>query len=223
MSKKVLIVVTSADKIAGNDTGLWLEEYAAPYVTFVQAGYDVVVKSIEGGQVPLDPNSLPEEEKLEWQEAQSILTNTDKLSEEDVSAGYDAVFLPGGHGTVFDFPENSLLQQVLRAHASSDKVIGSVCHGPSALVHATYEDGTPLVKGKKVSAFTDAEERDMGLQDAVPFLLETALREKGAVFAGGDNWTDFSVRDGSLVTGQNPMSSQSAADKVVDAIEGRDS
>ncbi|WP_147802658.1 type 1 glutamine amidotransferase domain-containing protein [Alkalicoccus halolimnae] len=221
MSKKVLMVVTSADKIAGNDTGLWLEEYAAPYVTFVRQGYDVIVKSIEGGQVPLDPNSLPEEENLEWQEAQAKLTNTEKLSEEDVKAGYDAVFLPGGHGTVFDFPDNLLLQSVLREHGEQDKVIGSVCHGPSAFVHVTYSDGTPLVKGKKVSAFTDAEEKDMKLESAVPFLLESTLREKGADFTSGDNWSDYSVRDGNLVTGQNPMSSQSAADKVVDAVEGR--
>ncbi|NJP38248.1 type 1 glutamine amidotransferase domain-containing protein [Alkalicoccus luteus] len=221
MGKKVLIVVTSSDKIAGNDTGLWLEEYAAPYAAFVKQGYDVTVRSIDGGQVPLDPNSLPEEENLEWQEAQAILTNTDKLSEDDVSAGYDAVYLPGGHGTVFDFPDNLLLQRVLREHAEQDRVIGSVCHGPTALVHVTLSDGTPLVKGRRVNAFTDEEERDMGLEGAVPFLLESTLREKGAQFEGGDKWTDFSIRDGNLVTGQNPMSSESVARKIIDAVENR--
>lgn len=221
MEKKVLIVVTSADKMGDNDTGLWLEEYAAPYVSFVRQGYDVIVKSIKGGQVPLDPNSLPEEENLSWQEAQAKLANTEKLSEEDVKAGYDAVYLPGGHGTVFDFPDNLLLQRVIREHAENEKVIGSVCHGPTALVHVTYTDGTPLVKDKKVSAFTDDEEREMGLEGAVPFLLESTLREKGAIIEKGDNWSDFSIRDGNLVTGQNPMSSQGVADKVIDAVEGR--
>ncbi|CAM3772830.1 type 1 glutamine amidotransferase domain-containing protein [Alkalicoccus chagannorensis] len=218
MSKNVLIVVTSADKIAENDTGLWLEEFAAPYVTFVQQGYDVTVRSMEGGQVPLDPNSLPEEEKVEWQEAQAKLANTEKLSEDDVKAGYDAVFLPGGHGTVFDFPDSLMLQKLIKDHYENGAVVGSVCHGPTSLVHVTLSDGTPLVKDKKVNAFTDEEEKDMGLESAVPFLLESTLREKGAEFVRGDNWTDFSVRDGRLVTGQNPMSSQSTADKIVEAL-----
>ncbi|PRO66650.1 type 1 glutamine amidotransferase domain-containing protein [Alkalicoccus urumqiensis] len=221
MSKNVLIVVTSANKMGSNDTGLWLEEYAAPYVEFVRQGYDVTVRSIEGGQVPLDPNSLPEKDVLEWQEAEAKLTNTQALSNEDVSAGFDAVYLPGGHGTVFDFPDNLLLQRLIREHAEKGAVIGSVCHGPSALVHVTLSDGTPLVKGKKVSAFTDAEEKEMGLENAVPFLLESTLREKGAAFENGDNWSDYSVRDGKLVTGQNPMSSESTAKKMVEALEDK--
>ncbi|QKS72886.1 type 1 glutamine amidotransferase domain-containing protein [Paenalkalicoccus suaedae] len=219
MTKKVLMVLTSEAKMGGdNNTGLWLEEFAAPYVTFVKAGFDVKVVSIAGGQVPLDPNSLPEESQLEWQEAESKLANTEKLSEEDVSAGYDAVFLPGGHGTVYDYPDNLLLQRLLRETAENDRVIGSVCHGPSGLIHATYADGTPIVKGKKVTAFTDSEEKEMGLENVVPFLLESTLRDKGADFVNSDNWADFSVRDGNLVTGQNPQSSQSTADKVVEAL-----
>lgn len=221
MRKKVLIIVTSHSTIKDDQTtGLWLEEYAAPYVTFVKNDFDVDVVSISGGQVPLDPNSLPDEEKLEWQEAQAKLTNTEKLSDIDTSV-YDAIFLPGGHGTVFDMPDNADLQRILQEQAEADKVIGSVCHGPSGLVNVTLKDGTPLVQGKKVSAFTDDEEREMQLDLHVPFLLETALRSKGAEFVRGDNWSDFSVRDGNLVTGQNPQSSQSTADKVVEALSGK--
>ncbi|MGJ9384047.1 type 1 glutamine amidotransferase domain-containing protein [Salipaludibacillus sp. CF4.18] len=221
MRKKVLIIVTSHSVIKDNQaTGLWLEEYTAPYVTFVKNGFDVDVVSMTGGQVPLDPNSLPEEEKFEWQEAQSKLVNTEKLA--DVSTSdYDAIFLPGGHGTMFDFPYNPTLRSVLEKHADADKVIGSVCHGPSALVNITYKDGTPIVKGKKISAFTDDEEREMQLDLHVPFLLETELRAKGGEFVRGDNWSDFSVRDGNLITGQNPQSSQSTADKVVEALNDK--
>ncbi|PYZ91640.1 glutamine amidotransferase [Salipaludibacillus keqinensis] len=219
MSKKILMVLTSHSTIADDQaTGLWLEEYAAPYATFIKNGFDVTVVSIEGGQVPLDPNSLEEETPFEWQEAQAKLSNTAKLSEEHIS-GFDAVFLPGGHGTVFDFPENDMLKRLLQEHAEHNAVISSVCHGPSGLVNVTYKDGTPLVKGKKVSAFTDDEEREMQLDGVVPFLLETTLKERGAEFVRGDNWTDFSVRDGHLITGQNPMSSQSTADKVVKALK----
>ncbi len=213
------MVLTSHSTINNDQaTGLWLEEYAAPYVSFIKNGFDVTVVSIDGGQVPLDPNSLPEEENITWQEAQAKLTNTEKLSEKHIS-GFDAVYLPGGHGTVFDFPENEMLKRVLQEHAEDQAVIGSVCHGPSGLVNVTYKDGTPLVQGKKVSAFTDDEEREMQLDAAVPFLLETMLKEKGAHFVRGDNWSDFSVRDGHLITGQNPMSSQSTADKMVEALK----
>ena len=202
-----------------NSTGLWLEEYAAPYVTFIQNGFDVTVTSIQGGQVPLDPNSLPEEEEPAWQEAQAKLTNTEQLSDNHLNENYDAIFIPGGHGTVFDFPNSELLQRLLQKYAEKNAVIGSVCHGPSAFVNVTLSDGTPFVQGKKVNAFTDDEEREMQLDQAVPFLLESTLKERGAEFVRGDNWSDFSVRDGNLITGQNPMSSQSTADKVVEALK----
>ncbi|QHE53975.1 type 1 glutamine amidotransferase domain-containing protein [Pontibacillus sp. HMF3514] len=218
-NERILMVLTNHTKITDDHkTGLWLEEFAVPYNTFKEQGYDVKVTSIDGGEVPLDPNSIPEEEKDEWKDAQEELKNTAKLTKED-SEGFDAVFLPGGHGTMFDFPDSETLQLVLQEHAEADKVIGSVCHGPAGLVNVTYKDGTPLVKGKKVNGFTDEEEKDMGLDPHMPFLLETKLREKGGDFVSGDSWSDFSVRDGNLVTGQNPMSSQSAANKVVEALQ----
>ncbi len=217
-NNRILMVLTNHTKITDDHkTGLWLEEFAVPYNAFKEKGYDVKVTSIEGGEVPLDPNSIPEEEKDEWKDAQKELKNTEKLTKDDV--GFDAVFLPGGHGTMFDFPDSETLQHVLQEHAEEDKVIGSVCHGPAGLVNVTYKDGTPLVKGKKVNGFTDAEEKDMGLDPHMPFLLETKLREKGGDFVAGDSWSDFSIRDGKLVTGQNPMSSGSAAEKVIEALQ----
>ncbi|HZG70963.1 MAG TPA: type 1 glutamine amidotransferase domain-containing protein, partial [Chondromyces sp.] len=133
--------------------------------------------------------------------------------------GFDAIFLPGGHGTMFDFPNNETLLYVLQQFAEEGKVIGSVCHGPAGLVNVTYKDGTPLVKGKTLTAFTDEEEIEMQLEKHMPFLLETKLREKGANFVREEKWTDFSVRDGQLVTGQNPQSSRSTALKVTEALE----
>lgn len=217
--KQILMVVTNHSKVTDDyKTGLWLEEFAVPYNIFKANGYDIKVTSIEGGEVPLDPNSIPEVKNEDWQSAEAELTDTAKLTKEDAH-DFAAIFLPGGHGTVFDFPTNEALQYVLQQFAEDNRVIGSVCHGPSSLVNATYKDGTPLVKGKKVSAFTDSEERDMTLDQHVPFLLESALREQGAEFVRGDDWTDFSVRDGHLATGQNPMSSQSTAEKVIEALE----
>ncbi|WP_169525174.1 type 1 glutamine amidotransferase domain-containing protein [Pseudalkalibacillus hwajinpoensis] len=218
---KVLMVLTNHTEIdSEHKTGLWLEEFAVPYNIFKEKGYDIKVTSIQGGEVELDPNSIPEEDPKEWEDAQNQLKNTTKVTKEDAN-NFDVVFLPGGHGTMFDFPDSEVLQHILQEQAEAEKIIGSVCHGPAGLVNVTYKDGTPLVKGKKVSAFTDSEEREMGLVEQMPFLLETKLREKGANFELADNWSVFSVRDGNLITGQNPQSSESAANKIIEAIEGK--
>ncbi|MCA0987631.1 type 1 glutamine amidotransferase domain-containing protein [Guptibacillus algicola] len=219
MSKKVLMVVTNHTEIdAENKTGLWLEEFAVPYNIFKEKGYEIKVTSIKGGKVELDPNSIPEESHPEWEEAQQKLEITTPLSKEDANQ-FDAVFLPGGHGTMFDFPDSETLLHVLQEQAQSDKVIGAVCHGPAGLVNVTYNDGTPIVQGKQVTGFTDSEEEEMQLVEKMPFLLESTLRLKGADFTSQENWADFAVRDGKLVTGQNPQSSASAANKVVEALE----
>ncbi|GAA0450907.1 type 1 glutamine amidotransferase domain-containing protein [Alkalibacillus silvisoli] len=217
MTKKVLMVLTNHTEITNDHkTGLWLEEFAVPYIKFIEQGYDIKVTSIEGGEVPLDPNSI--EERPEWKAAETALKDTEKLTKADADQ-FDAVFLPGGHGTMFDFPDHEVLQYVLQQFAEKDKVIGSVCHGPAGLVNVTYEDGTPIVKGKKITAFTDEEEKEMQLDIHMPFMLETKLREQGANFDRGDKWTDFSVRDHNIVTGQNPQSSESTAIRVIRAIE----
>jgi len=217
MSKKVLMVVTNHTTITDDyKTGLWLEEFAVPYLVFQEKGYDVKVTSISGGEVALDPNSI--EEKPNWKEAEAELKSTEKLTKEH-GKGYDAIFLPGGHGTMFDFPDSEALQYVLQQFAEEEKVIAAVCHGPAGLINATYEDGTPIVKGKKVTGFTDEEEREMKLDMHMPFLLESKLREKGANFIASQKWTDHSIRDGKLVTGQNPQSSESTAKKLIEALE----
>ncbi|MGM7700895.1 type 1 glutamine amidotransferase domain-containing protein [Pseudalkalibacillus sp. Hm43] len=219
MSKKVLMIVTNADKINDEqETGLWLEEFAVPYNLFEKQGYEIHVRSPKGGNIPLDPNSIPEEPNADYDEARKQLENTESLSEEELAAGYDAVFLPGGHGTMFDFPENVVMQKLIGKLADENKVIGAVCHGPSGLVNVTYQDGTPIVRGKTVNSFTDEEEHEMQLTEEMPFLLETAIREKGGEFVRGDKWTDFSIRDGNLITGQNPMSSESTALKFIEAL-----
>ncbi|MDF9295895.1 MULTISPECIES: type 1 glutamine amidotransferase domain-containing protein [Geobacillus] len=218
MTKRVLMVVTNHTTITDDHkTGLWLEEFAVPYLVFKEKGYDVKVASIQGGEVPLDPRSINEKDPS-WAEAEAVLKNTTRLSKDDAH-GFDAIFLPGGHGTMFDFPDNETLQYVLQQFAEDGRIIAAVCHGPSGLVNATYKDGTPIVKGKTVTSFTDEEEREVGLDVHMPFLLESTLRLRGANFVRGEKWTDFSVRDGNLITGQNPQSSRSTAEKVVAALE----
>ena len=215
MAKHVMNIATSADKLEnGHATGLWLEEFAAPYLQFEKQGYKVTVASIEGGDVPIDANSLEDGLSQEILDTQTLLKNTVRL-DQVADDSYDAVFLPGGHGTVVDFPDNETLQRVVRDVYESGNVVAAVCHGPIGLVNVTLSNGEPLVKDKQVTGFTDAEEREMQLESAVPFLLESALREKGGKFDGADNWAVNVAVDERLVTGQNPQSSERVAEEVV--------
>lgn len=212
--KKVLMVVTSADKMTnGHPTGLWLEEFAVPYLLFTRAGLEVVVASPKGGAAPLDPRSTGEI-KPEWAEAQKRLRTTLPLSDVGASS-FAAVFLPGGHGTMFDFPGNARLASLLSAFAAEDKPVAAVCHGPAGLVGVRRADGQALVKGRNVTGFTNAEEKAVELVDAMPFLLETKLTQEGGRFSGGPNWAPHVVVDGLLVTGQNPASSAPAAEALI--------
>ncbi|MFC0189632.1 type 1 glutamine amidotransferase domain-containing protein [Fictibacillus aquaticus] len=218
MTKRILIVVTNHGKIGSNDTGLWLEEFAVPFNQFKKQDYDITVKSIKGGDIPLDPNSLEGINEGEYKEAISNLKNTKPLNSAD-ALGYDAIYLPGGHGTVFDFPNSPELKEVVSQMAQTNKVIGSVCHGPAGLTTAVMKDGEPIVKGRKVTGFTNEEEEEMKLTQEVPFLLETKLRELGAEYVRGGKWEDYTVADGTLVTGQNPQSSLSTAQKMIEILE----
>ncbi len=219
MSKHVLIVSTSADKLEnGHDTGLWLEEFAAPYLQFEKQGYKVTVASIEGGDVPIDANSLEDGLSQDVLNTQDLLKNTARL-DQVADDTYDAVFLPGGHGTVVDFPNSETLQRVVRDVYENGNVVAAVCHGPIGLVNVKLSNGEPLVKDKQVTGFTDAEEREMQLDSAVPFLLETALREKGGNFDGADNWAVNVAVDERLVTGQNPQSSERVAEEIVKLLK----
>jgi putative intracellular protease/amidase len=213
----ILIVVTSHDRIdADHLTGLWFEEFAVPYTKFRAAGYAVTVASPRGGDTPLDARSLEGYEPSATNEAaKAALRGTRKLDADMPAQAFAAIFFPGGHGTMFDLPDNPQVQRLVREFAEADKVIASVCHGPACLVGVMLRDGTAFVKGRKVTAFTDSEERAVQLDKAMPFLLESRLREQGAEFVPAADWADNIVIDGKLVTGQNPQSSGSAADAVI--------
>eukprot|EP00936_MAST-01D_sp_MAST-1D-sp1_P000689 g689.t1 len=222
---KVLLLCTSTAKLGEEETGAWHEEFAGPYYVFADAGCDVTISSTAGGMVPIDAASVGQLTKNDARfkgdpAASAKLAESVALSslDEAALAEFDAIFLAGGHGTCVDFPDGAAA--VVSTFARADKVVGAVCHGPMGLTKATLADGTPLVKGKRVCAFTDEEEQAVfgmraGVKSAfdagIAFSLESRLRELGADFAGGAAWSETAVADGKLVTGQNPMSSVKAA------------
>lgn len=217
--KSILMIVTSSNEIApGEPTGLWLEEFAVPYMEFKSQGFKVCVTSLYGGNAPIDPRSDPSPEQKEaWSEAIEALNDTVPVASINPS-NFDAVFIPGGHGTMFDFPNSEDLHNALRGFAKQDKVIAAMCHGPASLLGVTLEDGTPLVAGKTVTSFTNKEEVEAGFAEKMPFLLESRLRELGANFVEQPNWTNHVQVDGNLITGQNPQSSKSTALAVIDVL-----
>ena len=220
---KILIVLTSHDQLGdtGKKTGFWLEEFAAPYYVLKDAGAAIAVASPKGGLPPLDPKSEMPEFQTELTKrfrtdtgAQAELANTKKLA--DVSADdFDAVFYPGGHGPMWDMPDNATSIALLEAFVKADKPIGAVCHAPVALVNVRGKDGEYLVKGKRVTGFTNAEEEAVGLTAVVPFLLEDRLKERGGIYSKTANWVPYVQVDGRLVTGQNPASSEPAAEELL--------
>lgn len=220
--KRILIITTSHSVFDGpnpNPTGVWLEEFAVPYIEFLKQGASLTVASPKGGEMPIDPRSSPTSEQEEtWKVAIKASKTTHKLSEVKAE-DYDAVFLPGGHGPMFDLPNNGDLKQLLEQFEQSGKIISAVCHGPAGLVSATRADGSPLVTGKTVTSYTTAEEVMAKLDKEVPFLLEDRLRELGANFVDGAPRADHVERDGNLITGQNPQSSQSIARAVMEALQ----
>ena len=218
-TKTILMLVTGADKMTnGKATGLWLEEFAIPYKAFVEAGYQVEVVTPKGGAAPIDPRSNPKpEQAAAWKDAARHLSATKPLA--SVTAdGFAAIFIPGGHGVMFDLVENPASTRLIQEFDAQGKPVAAVCHGPAALVNVVRKDGTPLVKGKKLAAFTDAEERAVELDKDMPFLLETKLRELGATVVTRDNFTSHAVRDGNLITGQNPPSSEATAKLLIEAL-----
>jgi len=220
---KILMVLTSHDKLGdtGNKTGFWLEEFAAPYYVFKDAGADVALTSPLGGQPPLDPSSDAEDAQTEATKrfkadnaAQKELANTVVLDSIDAE-GFDAIFYPGGHGPLWDLAEDAASVALIETFAASDRPVGAVCHAPAVLKHPKGADGKPLVSGKTVTGFTNAEEEAVGLTQVVPFLVEDMLKANGGDYQKGDDWASFVVVDGKLVTGQNPASSEAAASKLL--------
>src|SRR5271156_203176 len=215
---KILMVLTSHDQLGdtGKTTGFWLEEFAAPYFVFKDAGVQLTLASPKGGQPPLDPVSdLPENQtpamtRFKQDEiAKKELPQTVKL-ETIRSEDYDTVFYPGGHGPMWDLAESAVSIALIESFYNSGKPVALVCHSPGVLRHVTYQ-GVPIVRGKRVTGFTNGEEEGVKLTHVVPFLVEDELKRLGAIFEKVANWQPFSVVDGRLVTGQNPASSTSAA------------
>ena len=217
--RHVLMVVTSHGELpTGERTGIWLSEFAEPYAVFRESGCRITVASIKGGRAPIDPRSLTAEAETVWAEAIRVLEETvpiDAVSD----GGIDALFLPGGHGTMFDLPDSGKLQSLIRTLIETDRPVGAVCHGPARLVDVKLSDGTHLVKGRRVTAFTNEEERAVKLDRAMPFLLEDRLRQAGAEFIPAEKWANHVEVDGKLVTGQNPQSGESAARKLAELLQ----
>jgi putative intracellular protease/amidase len=225
---KIVMVLTSHDRLGetGRKTGFWLEEFAAPYFVFRDAGVELTLASPNGGQPPIDPKSdLPENQTAAMarfkrdEEAQQALAHTIHLA--DVrAADYDTVFYVGGHGPMWDLAESPVSIALLESFYGSGKPIALVCHSPGVLRHVT-DNGAPLVKGKRVTGFTNQEEEEVQLTHVVPFLVEDEMKRLGANFEKVPNWQPFSVVDGRLVTGQNPASSTSAAKALLGVLASR--
>ena len=221
----ILMVLTSHDQLGntGRKTGFWLEEFAAPYFVFRDAGVQLTLASPKGGQPPIDPKSdLPENQTPAMarfkkdEAAQKALAHTVKLA--DVKAeDFDTVFYPGGHGPMWDLAESPVSIALIESFYNSGKPVAFVCHAPGVLRHVTYK-GEPLVKGKRVSGFTNEEEEEVQLTKVVPFLVEDELKRIGAIFEKVRNWEPFSIVDGRLITGQNPASSTSAAHALLRVV-----
>lgn len=220
---KILMVLTSHDELGdtGKKTGFWLEEFAAPYYVFKDAKADVTVASPKGGQPPLDPKSDAVDAQTKATvrfkadpAAQKVLASTLKLSGLKAD-GFDAIFFPGGHGPLWDLAEDSDSQHLIEAFYAAEKPVAAVCHGPGVFLNARGPFGFPLVRGRKVTGFSNSEEAASGLTKIVPFLVEDMLKEKGGEYASKPDWQSHVITDGNLVTGQNPASSEEAAKAVL--------
>jgi len=225
---KILMVLTSHDVLGntGRKTGFWLEEFAAPYFVFRDAGVELTLASPKGGQPPIDPKSdLPEAQTTAMtrfkkdEAAQKALSQTSELADMK-SEDFDTVFYVGGHGPMWDLAESPVSIELLESFYSSGKPIALVCHSPGVLRHVSYE-GAPLVMGKRVTGFTNGEEAEVQLTNIVPFLVEDELKRLGAIFEKVPNWQPFAIVDGRLVTGQNPASSTTAAQALLKLLAGQ--
>lgn len=224
--KKVLFVLTSHSQLGntGEKTGFWTEEFATPYYALTDQGFEVTIASPKGGQPPIDPksdlpeNSTPATKRLNADKAlKEKLSKTiplSKINQQD----FDAVFYPGGHGPMWDLAENKLSAKLIGSFYQHNKPVAFVCHAPAALQHVKDKNGEALIKGKKVTGFTNTEEAAVKLDKVVPFSLEDMLRSKGAKYERGADWQAYAVTDGLLITGQNPASSELVAEKLMQLL-----
>ncbi len=223
----VLIVTTSHDALGntGEKTGVWLEELAAPYYKFIDEGANITIASPKGGIVPLDPTSKLDDWQTEYTKkfnedatALDAIKNAKKTSDVNPS-DFDILFFPGGHGPMWDLADNTEVAKIINDFNTKEKPIGLVCHGVAALKGVVLENGTPFVKGRRLTSFTNTEEAAVQLTEIVPFLLETELSNEGAIYRKGDDWSEFVIEDGNLITGQNPQSSVMTAQKTLEILK----
>jgi len=219
----ILMVLTSHDQLGdtGNKTGFWLEEFAAPYYAFKDAGVNITLASPKGGQPPIDPSSDAEGAQTADTErfkqdaaAQQHLATTNTLAQVDAK-DFDAVFYPGGHGPLWDLAESQDSRALIEAFSQQDKPVAAVCHAPAVFRHTKKADGKPLVSNHRVTGFSNSEEEAVGLTQVVPFLLEDMLKENGGSYERAEDWQSFVVEDGFLITGQNPASSTATAEALI--------
>ena len=224
--KKVLVVLPSHDQLGntGQKTGFWLEEFTDPYYKFIDSGYEVTIASPRGGKPPVDPKSIQKENQSESTQrfekdksAQAKLENTLVLSQVSAS-DYDTLFLPGGHGPMWDLSSDENMKKKVEDFYSDKKIVSAVCHGPAGLLQATDRNGNSILKGKKITGFTNNEESAVGLTKTVPFSLENRMKELGGKFEKGQDFKPFVISDGQLITGQNPKSALPAAEKVIEIL-----
>lgn len=225
--KKVLFVLTSHEDLGdtGKKTGFWIEEFAAPYYLLKDKGIEITLASPKGGQPPIDPKS----NGPDFQTQATVRFNKDKETQEILSktialehineSDYDAVFYPGGHGPLWDLAEDKYSIALIEAFYRNNKPVAAVCHAPAIFKHTKNEDGTPLVKGKKVTGFTNGEEEAVQLTDIVPFLVEDMLKSNGGIYSKKADWNPYAVEDGLLITGQNPASSELVAELLLEKLK----
>ena len=223
----VLIILTSHDQLGhtGKKTGFWLEEFAAPYYVFLDAGAEITLASPQGGQPPLDPMSdAPDAQSPATQRfkkdaaAQRALANTTKLSE-IAADGFDAIFYPGGHGPLWDLAEDAASQRIVELFITANRPLAAVCHAPAIFKHTKKANDLSVISGRRVTGFANTEEAAVGLTKIVPFLVEDMLKANGGLYEKGPDWGSHVVVDGQLVTGQNPASSAAAAQALLQLIE----
>jgi putative intracellular protease/amidase len=224
---KILFVLTSHSQMGdtGHKTGFWVEEFANPYYTLVDQGVDVTIATPKGGAAPVDPTSnLPQNATEDTKRFNEDLAVQKKINETIALADinfedYDAVFYPGGHGPLWDLAEDATSAQLIQDFNEAKKPIAFVCHAPAALKNVKNAKGEFLVKGKKVTGFTNEEEEAVQLTKVVPFLVEDMLKEKGGIYSRGATWAAYAVEDGNLITGQNPASSALVAEMLLKMLQ----
>lgn len=219
---KILFILTSEEKLGETDkkTGIWLSELTHPYYEFIANNYEADVASVKGGRAPIDSKSIDVSDAANKKfiyGKKALIENTISIEDVDIKE-YKAIYFVGGHGTMWDFPNNPKIQEITRDIYENNGVIGAVCHGPSALVNVKLSDGTYLIDGKRITSFSNSEEKALKLETVVPFSLEDKIIDMGASYSRGEDWAEYVVADQRIITGQNPASAKQVARVIINLI-----